>query len=285
MSQALGAWERMARDPRCALVLALGAPVVAAGLREVLVYLADRRLVDVVIAGSADLFADLHEALGHVHYVDGGVPVASAADRARTVAFLAEFATGLARERQGQPVGARAFLRALGEALPARAPRKGLIQAAATANIPLYCPDLGAGPIGAALLAARAGGVMLQLDPLDDLAGLTAAYGAAPRAGLICVGQGPAAALALEAHTLSASQSDGDANDDANGAAPFGVITLGAPALGAPSSQALAAVETDVLLALPLVVSGLAQRMPGTRSRRGRVGTQAASLAPEQALA
>ncbi|HEY7832055.1 MAG TPA: adenosylmethionine decarboxylase [Ktedonobacterales bacterium] len=276
LSQALGEWERLARDPRAALALALDMPVVAAGLREVLVYLLDHRYVDVVIASGADVFADVYEALGYAHVLEGGAPVATTADRARTAAFVAEFASALAAARGGAPLGGRDFLRALGEALPTRAPRKGLLQAAAAAGVPVFCPDLVAGPLGAALLAARAGGAPLHLDPLDDLAGLAAELGRLPHLGVIRVGRGPAAALALEAHAIHGT------------ATLLGVISLGAPADDLAAGQALAAVASDATLALPLVVSGLAQRIPGTRGLRARkTGTERGKSVPhaEQALA
>ena len=276
ISQALGEWERLARDPRCTLALALSTPVIAAGLRELLVYAVDHRFVDVVIAGGEDLFADLHESLGHAHFVDGGVPLISGADRARTMAFLSEFAAIFASERGGAPISTRDFLRALGEALPTRAPRKGLIQAAAMAGVALYCPDLGASPIGAALLAARAGGAPIQLDGLDDLAHLMGDLAQLQHVGIICAGHGPAEALALQALRAGAG-----GEHTALGLA--GAIYLGASAGNTQPVPLLAEVETDVTLALPLVVSGLAQRIPGTRGLRAR--KRAGERKPEQALA
>ncbi|HEV2237359.1 MAG TPA: adenosylmethionine decarboxylase, partial [Ktedonobacterales bacterium] len=88
LSRALAEWEGWARDPGATLALALGTPVIAAGLRELLVYAVERRYVDIVVATGEDLYADLHEALGHEHYVDGDRVVKTTADGAATAAFL-----------------------------------------------------------------------------------------------------------------------------------------------------------------------------------------------------
>jgi deoxyhypusine synthase len=273
LSRALGEWERLVRDPECTVVLALATPVVAEGLREMLVHTIEQRYVDIVVASAADLIADLHESLGHFHYADGDIPVASDADRAHTTAFIARFAATFVAEHPADSLSGRDLARALGEALPTRAPRKGILQAAAAVGVAVYCPDLAAGPIGQALLAARtADGSVVRLNPLDDVTALARDLAARPRVGLIAVGTGAADALVRQAHTLAPD------------AALAGDITIGV--LGnvrATPVEHSVVVATEATLALPLLITSLAQRLPSTRgARAGRGPAHSRQYAPTE---
>jgi S-adenosylmethionine decarboxylase len=258
LSRALAEWESWARDPGAMLALALATPVIGAGLRELLVYAVERRYVDVIIATGEDLYADLHEALGHEHFVDGDQVIVTAADRQATAAFVAELLATLAGKHAGHPIAARELLREIGEALPTRAPRKGVLQAAAAAGIPVYAPDLLAGPFGAALLAARAAGAELAVDGLADLTVLASEVRAHSRIGTIVAGAGLPDAFLAQALALP-----GDA------APERASIVLGADARAGTAGAVT--VSTEPVVALPLLVSGLAQRIPGTRGLRARV--------------
>jgi S-adenosylmethionine decarboxylase len=271
LSLALAEWERWARDPGSLLALALGTPVIAAGLRELLVYAVERRYVDIVVATGEDLFADLHESLGHPHFVDGDRMVMTTAGAAAASSLIAEVATQVAERQAGGLISVRDLLRAIGEALPTCAPRKGLLQAAAKADVPIYAPDLLAGPFGAALLAARQAGAGLAVDGLADLAALACDISAQPRLGMILAGSGLPAEFLARAVALPQDAAPAQA-----------AIALGA-APRAGVSLALT-VSTTPEVALPLLVSGLAQRIPATRGLRRRV-ERAQERNEERALA
>jgi S-adenosylmethionine decarboxylase len=267
-SRALDTWERLARDPECAIVLALSTPVIAAGLRELVAATTERRYVDIVVASGGDLFADLYESLGYVHFADDGAVVAVPEDRARTTTFLTTFVAELTASRAvgAGPMAGSDLLRALGEALPARAPRKGLIQAAATTGVPIYVPDLAAGEFGAALLGARAQGHALAFDALADLAGLSHRLASQSRIGTVVVGTGVADAFLAQAQLVAAETAPvtaGGVRICAGDSVP--------PVDGTVSSAA------DPTLLLPLLISGLAQRVPSTRGLRARREQSAAS--------
>jgi deoxyhypusine synthase len=213
----------------------------------------------VVIASGEDLFADLYQALGHEHLDDGAGPVLSAegheATRELVLRLLAELPTD-------EIATASELWRAIGLALPERAPRKGLLQAAAKVGVRIFTPDLTSGPFGGALLAARARGITLALDAPEDVVALGHLLAEQPRLGVIRVGIGAADALlaqardALPLRALSAPT-------------PSALITLEAPA-GAVSARADAhaiALPVEASLALPLLVTALAQRLPDGRPR------------------
>ena len=249
----LALWEQLARDADATIALALSAPVVASGLRELLVYAVEHRYVDVVVASGDDLFADLYEALGYEHYLDGENVVASDEGIERTRTFLSDFVNTL----DGSAVKTGADLwRALGEALPGRAPRKGLLQAA-LAGVPIFAPDLGTSVPGSILLAARMRGAAVPLDVAADVSALARLLAEHPRLGIVRTGEGAADALLAQARDLAPALGIAATTLSAS-------VTIGAsrPVVAGDHHVTLA---TDTTLALPLLVTGLAQRVPGIR--------------------
>jgi S-adenosylmethionine decarboxylase len=252
MGRALAEWERFARDPECTIALMLSTPVIAAGLREVLVYAVERHLVDVVVVSGDDLFADACEALGHHHTFDGRRPVLSEEGRGATREALLRL---LAEMPAGEIATPSQLCEAFGAALPTCAPRKGLLQAAVVAGVRVYSADLPATVFGDVLLAARARGVELTLDATEETMALGRHLAQRPHLGAIQVGSGPADALL----------------DQARGALPLlGLSTpelLGTIAIDEPGSvpapeEGVVSLSCGAELALPLLMTGLAQRIP-----------------------
>ncbi|HEX5572048.1 MAG TPA: deoxyhypusine synthase family protein, partial [Ktedonobacterales bacterium] len=250
LGRALSVWERLARADATTIALTLAEPVIAAGLRETLVYAVEHRYADVIVASADDLFADLYESLGEAHYADDAGVIASDAGRAHALAFLDEF---LARADASRITTTPALWQALGERLQSSAPRKGLLQAAATFGVPIFTPDISASVVGAALLRARAQSSSLSLDASADLADLAQLLGARASLGVIRIGAGLADSLLFQARDAAASLG-------AQRPALAESVTIGATAPG----QGVA-VATDASLAAPLLVTGLAQRIPGVR--------------------
>src|SRR6185437_10624395 len=58
---ALTEWERLVRAEKTTIALTLSAPVIAEGMRELLVYAVERVYVDCILASSENLLADLYE--------------------------------------------------------------------------------------------------------------------------------------------------------------------------------------------------------------------------------
>ncbi|HEX8996538.1 MAG TPA: adenosylmethionine decarboxylase [Ktedonobacterales bacterium] len=250
LGNALKTWERLVRADNTTVALTLAEPVIAAGLRETLVYAAERRYVDIIVASADDLFADLYESLGYAHYADDAGVIASDEDRAQTLAFFAAFLAGVDTATIDSSA---ALWKALGDHLATKAPRKGLLQAAATAGVTVVTPDINASALGAALLTARTQGRAINLDASADLAGLARILGARASLGVIRVGAGLEDGLLLQAR---------DAAAIVGGQRPAlsGSVTLGASALAQGVGVAI-----DASLAAPLLVTGLAQRYPGVR--------------------
>ncbi|MGH2517905.1 MAG: adenosylmethionine decarboxylase [Ktedonobacterales bacterium] len=250
----LALWEHLARDADATIALALSAPVIAAGMRELLVYAVEHRYVDVVIATGDDLFADVYEALGFEHYLDGETTVPSDEGIEYTRGFLARYVKSL--EDVGGATGAD-FWRGLGQALPAHAPRKGLLQAAASAGVPVFAPDLATSAIGSLLLAARLHGSAVTLDVSAEVVAIAKLLAERPRLGIVRTGEGAADALLAQARDLAPALGMPAATLSAS-------VTVGATRTIASGDHHVA-LATDATLALPLLLTGLAQRVAGTR--------------------
>ncbi len=251
---ALAEWERLARADDTTIALTLSAPVVAEGMRELLVYTVEHGYVDSVIASADNLLADLYEALGHTHFADdAGAMVMTDEGREHALAFFRDF---LAEQQTG--VSASALWQRLGASLPTQAPRKGLLQAAAQTGTPIYTPDLGVSAFGAALLATRADGAAFALDAAADTLALARSLAAHHAFGVIQCGAGAADALLAQAQTATSLL-------NLPTPALAGVVALGAQPF-ATGKHAIT-VRADASLALPLLVSGLAQRHPQARAR------------------
>jgi S-adenosylmethionine decarboxylase len=266
VGRALDEWERLARDPDCQVVLALSMPLVVAGLRDLLAAAIERRYVDVVIMTGEDVFADVHAALSGRHIRDDGEPAANLGHD-QTLTFLADSAATLAKT--DQDLAGWEFLRALGGELAARAPRMGVLQAAYAAGVPLFAPDLVASPCGTALIWARRRPAAPRLDLLADLAALADRLSESPRHGVIAAGRGVATSALAQACAVAgpaASHSAGGICLDS---------ARDAVALGAD----IVVVESPPGLVLPLLLTGLAQRLPGKTRVPGLVATPGAGFA------
>ncbi len=238
LGQSLAQWERAARDERTVIALTLAAPVIADGLRETLVYAIEHGFVDMLIASADDLFADLYEALGHAHLADEASALSQMTDegRARTRAYLADELAALADEQGAEALTGAALWRRLGERLTTQVPRKGVLQAAAQKGIAIFTPDLPVSLIGRELLAAQARGKRLTLDATGDMLAL-------------------AELLQTRSEVAQISGADGLASD----------FLRQGMALTDKTDTPPITVPADASLALPLLVTGLAQRLPTPR--------------------
>ncbi len=147
--------------------------------------------------------------------------------------------------------------------------------AAATAGAPVFTPDLGTSAFGAALLAARIGGAGVALDPGEDLVALAHVLASRPRLGVIRTGETAVDGLLAQAR---------DVLPVLGRTAPtlVGSVSLDAGPLG--TGERAVSVAADAGFALPLLLTGLAQRCPGSRrsssaSANGVARDAAAALA------
>jgi S-adenosylmethionine decarboxylase len=229
LGRALALWERLARA-EAPVVLALGPHLIAEGMRDVVADLMQRGHVAAVILEGDALLSDAYEALGYRHYLREGAedapPVRSAEEWARARAQIAALLAGVA-SRSGV-----ALARRLGAALGEHAPRPGILTAAAHLGIPVFVTGAaGLGEIG-----------LPEVKPGADRAALRQAL-----AGALLVACGTTAATAQAVA--------------ATGASPQ-ILAAGSSHLADAGLTCTLDAALDAALALPLLATGLVQRLP-----------------------
>ncbi len=204
LGEAFLAWKSMLRDEGCVVFFGMSGAMVPAGMRRVVAYLIEHRLVDVVVTTGANVFHDIHEALGGRHYL--GSPHADDAllfrhgiDRiydvfAREEEFrsvdrlIAELSTELSEERE---YSSREVVAFLGEKLLERgAAKDSIVVAAYRRGVPVFVPALGDSSVGIALTLARRQGHRVAVNQIKDVDEITQIVEQAERTGVVYIGGG-----------------------------------------------------------------------------------------------
>lgn len=167
LATATDIWRRAIED-EVTIFFGLAGAMVPAGMREVIVYLIEHRMVDCIVSTGANLFHDVYETLGHPHFKHRPDTDDVALGKLRVnrfydvlapestffgaEQFVSEFARTLEPDR---PYTTREYLALLGEALIPMAKSEGMLTAAAKHGVPLYSPALGDSVHGMAIAYTR----------------------------------------------------------------------------------------------------------------------------------
>ncbi|HYA62739.1 MAG TPA: deoxyhypusine synthase family protein, partial [Candidatus Sulfotelmatobacter sp.] len=160
-------WKKMLGD-RVMIMMGMSGAMVPAGLRRIVVFMLENRLIDCLVSTGANFFHDIHETLGRFHYqssplIDDVLLQKNLIDRIYdTLAdeeefrqadeMIGKFAASL---DQSRPYTTREFLYLLGRHLAQNAKEDGIVTAAAKARVPLYCPAIGDSSIGIGIAENR----------------------------------------------------------------------------------------------------------------------------------
>ena len=206
LGQAAAIWEAMLRD-EATVFMGLAGAMVPAGMRPLIVYLIENRLIDVLVSTGANLYHDVYETLGHPHFQspvggDSGEDVHLANLRIYrfydTLAPEHEFSIGerLVTEfsltlDEGQPYSTREYFHLLGKALAPLAKEPGILTAAAKHGVPIYCPAFGDSVHGLAVAEGRVRtGKRVTFDIIGDVLETAHIALTANKTGVVYVGGG-----------------------------------------------------------------------------------------------
>jgi deoxyhypusine synthase len=160
-------WEAMLRD-EATVFFGLAGAMVPAGMRPLIVYLIENRLIDVIVSTGANLYHDVYESLGFDHAK--GDPngddtrlaslrvvrfydvLAPEHEFARGERFCTEFSLTLDEDR---PYTTREYFHLLGKAMAPVAKQEGILTAAAKHGVPVFCPAFGDSVHGLAVAEGR----------------------------------------------------------------------------------------------------------------------------------
>jgi len=171
LGEAFAVWKQMLKEKKITIWLGIAGAIVPAGMRRVIAYLIENRMIDVVVSTGAQVFHDAAEALGVTHYrgsslVDDQVLFNEGIDRFYDVLVQEKLQRKVDRQIQtfiealnpDHQYSSREFLYLLGLFLERKAKHKDsfLIQAA-RAGVPVFAPALCDSSIGYSFVMARRG--------------------------------------------------------------------------------------------------------------------------------
>lgn len=201
LASAADIWRKML-EGETTIFFGLSGAMVPAGMRAVMRYLIEKRMIDCLVSTGANLFHDAHETLGNLHW-QGSSAVddvelrkhrvnriydvyACEKEFNRTDTYIASFASTL---RKGRSYTTREFLHLLGGHLASDAKNEGILTAAYRAKVPIYCPAIGDSSIGISLLVDHHDAKVL-FDTIGDVEEMAHIVLDARATGVIYVGGG-----------------------------------------------------------------------------------------------
>jgi len=205
LHKAMRVWGRALEEKSCAIFLGLSGAMVPAGMRRVVVDLIRHKFVDAIVSTGANLYHDLHEGTGGMHYM--GHPHVDDEELARydidrvydtyadDNAFqkldetLAEFSL---RKLEVRPYSTREFLYEVGREYR---PKDSIVGACFEEGIPVFCPTFHDSGYGIAVsraygLAEKKGQPHLTIDLIRDNLEIAAFRQAAQVSAAIYIGGG-----------------------------------------------------------------------------------------------
>jgi deoxyhypusine synthase len=196
-------WEAMLRD-QATVFFGLAGAMVPAGMRPLIVYLIENRLIDVIVSTGANLYHDVYESLGFDH-AQGDVNgddtrlaslrvvrfydvLAPEHEFARGERFCTEFSLTL---DEGRTYTTREYFELLGKAMAPVAKHDGILTAAAKHGVPIFCPAFGDSVHGLAVAEGRLRtGRRIVFDIVGDVLEMVHVAMTANKSAVIYVGGG-----------------------------------------------------------------------------------------------
>lgn len=292
LGQAFEVWQAMLADPECTILMGLSGAMVPAGMRRVVRFIIEHRLVDILTSTGANFFHDIHETKGFHHYqgtpdMDDEALGEVMVDRMYDVLadevrfrehdlWIGSFA---ARLDQARPYTTREFLYRLGLEVGRDCSEDGIVTAAAKCGVPLFCPAIGDSSIGIGVAESRHRGEnRLMFDMMADVLEITNAVADSKATGVIYFGGGTPKNYTQQSEVVAILMNRGKEGHR------YGVqVVTDAPHWGGLSGCTLAESQSwgkiakgarmvdchcDSTIAMPLLVSALAEQEELLANRR-----------------
>jgi len=197
LGEAFEIWLEMLQEDKITILMGLSGAMVPAGMRKIISWLIRNRYIDVLVSTGANLFHDIHEALGFKHYlgrenVDDSELFERGIDRIYDVfAFEGEFnvidrmLAEIISELDGV-MSTREFIEEIAKRIDAK-DKDSIVISAYECGVPIFCPAIADSSIGiASALAER----RVVLDTIRDVEELTEIVVNSEKTGVIYVGGG-----------------------------------------------------------------------------------------------
>ncbi|ADC65028.1 deoxyhypusine synthase [Ferroglobus placidus DSM 10642] len=197
LGEAFEIWLEMLKEDEITIFMGLSGAMVPAGMRKIISWLIRNRYIDVLVSTGANIFHDIHEALGFKHYlgseiVDDYELFKKGIDRIYNVfAYEEEFNRVdyvLANIISGIEgiMSSRQFLEEIAKRLEVK-DRDSILVSAYESDVPIFCPAIADSSIGiASSIASR----KVVVDTMKDVEELTEIVVNSKKTGVIFIGGG-----------------------------------------------------------------------------------------------
>ncbi len=198
LGEAFEIWMNMLNEDKISIFLGLSGAMVPAGLRKVIVTLIKNRFVDCIVSTGANLFHDIHEALGRKHYkgyehANDEKLLKEGIDRIYNIfAVEDEFKEtdriiANAVRDFSNSMSSREFLYKLGEKISRMAKEESILTAAYRMKVPIFSPAIADSSIGIVLATMERS---FHIDTIKDIEELTKIVENSEKTGVIYIGGG-----------------------------------------------------------------------------------------------
>ncbi len=204
-------------DDNATIVLGLSGPLVPAGMRRIIAWLIRNRYVDVVVSNGANLFHDIHETLGRLHYL--GSPTMDPAELQEmmigrmydTLVSEEEFREAdewlgslVNTLESGRPYSTREFLHLVGHELSEIAGEDGILTSAFKVRVPVFCAGITESPLARCVAAGRIDRrTPFMFDVIQDLVEMAQIIAGSANVGLAYFGSGSPSNFVQQAHSTA----------------------------------------------------------------------------------
>ncbi len=197
LGEAFEIWLEMLNEERITILMGVSGAMVPAGMRKVISWLIKNRYIDVLVSTGANLFHDIHEAMGFKHYLgseyaDDYHLFKKGIDRIHNVfAYEEEFnridyiLADIISELDGV-MSSRQFIEEIAKRIEVK-DKNSIVISAYECGVPVFCPAIADSSIGiAAALADR----RAVIDTIRDVEELTDLVAVSEKTGVIYIGGG-----------------------------------------------------------------------------------------------
>jgi len=202
LGQAFQIWQKALKDDTT-IFMGLAGAMTPAGLRKVIVYLIENRLIDVLVTTGANVFHDVHETLGRKHfkcnpqtddkylrkyYLDRIYDtLGREGDYGIVDRLVADFAASL----PDRPHTTREWFHAFGRHLDPMRKEEGIVTAAARHGVAIYAPAIGDSSYGIAIASGiNRKSPEFLFHPVKDVRETARIAAEAPATGIVFIGGG-----------------------------------------------------------------------------------------------
>lgn len=191
-------WLEMLKEERITIFMGLAGAMVPAGMRKIISWMIRNRFIDVLVSTGANLFHDIHEALGFKHYLGSDAVndeelYREGIDRIYDIfAHEKEFnkldflISEIFAESEGV-FSSREIIERIAERIRKDAKEDSIVISAYEEGVPIFCPAIADSSIGIGASLAKKRCVV---DTIKDVEELTEIVAKSEKTGVIYIGGG-----------------------------------------------------------------------------------------------